>query len=309
LRRFVLAIAVALGLLACSTNAGQPKLPAQGTGSLGRYELASGVRRKVDDASAYRFGHATLADAKRVAHAFGVAAPPKRDKNGWSFGPYNLSVEGVQPASAYVAKNGRFKVENMGGIGYSGSGPPPLEPPTTLTPVPPAHITNAEVKAIALRALRTAGATLPGAKVSVPYADGYSYEVEFAGRGDGYKATVGINQDGTITDANGIVTRAKPVATYKLAFLQRAVDRLNAGFGVDGCGAPSLNGLPGVHGCLAEPAGRPSDVTTLTGVTVGLMTSYDATHAWLIPAYLFTTSDHKTVVAPAAADRYFSKTH
>jgi hypothetical protein len=305
---------------ACSTRSALPKLPAQARGTLGNYVLADGVRTNVAHATGYRFSRATIADAQAVARAFGVGAEPKADNRGWSFGPYDTTVEGVQPPSAYVAANGRFQVRNDRGVAHSGQAcPNPAGdgavvcgvPPTTLSTVLPAHFTDSDVTAIALDHLRAAGAELPTATVSVPLADGYFFTVDVVGRigrepVDGYESEITINQDKTITSADGIVTRPKRVGVYPLAPLPRAIARLNAGFGVVNCPPRSLMGLPGTISCGMQPSGRPSEVVTLTSAKVGLMISYDAGHAWLIPAYFLTTAAHTIVVTPAAADRYFA---
>jgi len=306
MRRAVIAL---LALTACSTGNALPKLPAQSTGALGHYELAAGVRTTVHEAMAYRFDQATLDEAKRLARAFGVTAPPKLDEDGWSFGPYGKTVEGVQPPSAYVASNGRFKVLNDRGVAHTGVGPPPhglMNPPI----VRPKNYTLTEAKALAGRAIRSAGAAMSDPILTVPYSDGYSVSVEVIGRvghvrADGYESRVYIDQDKTITDADGIVTAPHSVGRCGLASLARAVERLNDGFGVDTCLPRALRGLPGTISCGMQPAGRPDAVTTLTAVEVGLMMTYDSETAWLIPAYFFTTSDGQVVVTPAAAEHYF----
>lgn len=247
----------------------------------------------------------------------------------------------------YVSRSGGvFSMSrNYEGSGTSGCSVEPAAPdapvssdmdvarcePTTTT-VPPNAPTAEGAKKVAVAALKAAGVDVDDAKVTTesydPAVQNVRVQLTVAGATvDGYESYVAVGPENKIISASGYLVDPANVGDYDLASLERAVERLNESFGQattlearDDAAVSSVAGddaavSSGAPEPLVDPAveqeptdpGEPT-VVTLTKVSVGLMmqSDYDG-DLWLVPAYLFTSSDGNPVVTQAADDKYIEK--
>ena len=341
MRRLLFTSVVAVLIVAACGTSELPQLPMSATGAAKqgaatadmsmpyrnvRYELADGVATDVDRADAYRFPPATRDDALKLASAFGVEGDVTANESGWSAGanqaPDAASTEARRP-SLFLSRNGSFSISGSAsvssGVGCAEPAASPRDEPTcaaTTTTVAPDLPTEAQAQSKARRLFTAGGVDVGDTQADVQRL-AETVTVQFTPKVggqtvDGFVSMAGFGPNGSLDSASGFVGDPQSVGSYELATLSRAIERLNAGYGLG-----SQERMLGVAPAIATDAPSPGGIdqtqpviVELTGVRVGLMLLSDdaGTAMWLTPAYIFTTDGSGMVTAPAAADKYFPTT-
>ncbi|MEY2474662.1 MAG: hypothetical protein QOK28_3991 [Actinomycetota bacterium] len=322
MRRLVLVPLVGVFVLGACGTGERPQLPLSATGAAKgesamaggfmpyrnvRYELADGVTTKVDHADAYRYPTATIEDARRVAKAFGVDGQVHDESGGWAVGPTGSPDSVAFRSSLFVGSNGTFSINGASSgvacaeVGAPGRAPQPC---ATTTTTENANLpTNDTARSIALGAMKSAGVDIEHVSVNVErFGDVVTVTLEptYGGKKSSSmnQYSVSIGGGGAILSTFGVLGTPEDVGSYELATLQRAVDRLNAGFGRGGGPEPAIAAVD-----------QSPTVVKLTAVSVRVMAGGDAVQLWELPAYVFTAEgDSNPVVTLAAADKYFPTT-
>jgi hypothetical protein len=288
-----------------------------------RYEAAAGLPELDGKGHAYSIGGGpTQSDVRALAAALGVAGDVVQETDG-------SYVVGTDDRRLYVQRQGGaawYLSSSKGAVdAISASGICSADGVCSAEPIPPPQRpvglpTEQEAKAKALEVLRSTGMDVDHANVSVddlttawqvrvdPIVDGLATE--------GFGATVTVTEDG-IDYGNGYLGTAKQADEYPLIGTRAAIEVLNTTGGMNylqGGGDPkpaiAIDQAPATMVCVTTPCEEPPitslpvRVVTITGATPVLLLapSYDATTAYLVPAYRFATDEDGGSVVSFAID-------
>jgi hypothetical protein len=299
--RFVVAAACLAVLANCAGSSVSTPLPIEGS-RLGnradindewrtipyRFVLPNDLAVDVKRAPAYRLtGEITQADVARLASALGVPGSVERGEASWIGGVFDGSGLGFSVSDdrsfilATYLPPSKCEDTFFGGSAICVA-------PTTTTLVAPRVPSTGQAQFVAREALERAGIPVDGASVTTTK-ETEAVEVRFFRHVDGLRAAgfellVDVDDDG-VAGAYGLLGRPTFVGEYELTSLAHAVNRLNA---------------------LAAGSSEQFEIE-LRSVEIGLMVADTEPVTWLVPAFLFTTEDGRTVAAPAAKDQDFAQ--